>query len=413
MGLAPDEVLGDGRYQLLAQCGADVEAGLEFWHAWDVQHDRNIALTVLVGDRSDERAVARARHILEGVRYAETVAQPALARVLYLPGPGHVAASHDGVLGLVVAEWTDGVDLTDVVLDGPLPVVTACRVLRPLVAAVDAAHHAGVTAGVDMASRIRIGDEGTAVLAFRGTRPDATTREDARGLAFLLYLLLTGRWPDPDGLLAPADVRPDVPRDLSLIVLLSIDDTRVPDIRTCGPLLRALDEVIAYQTETTVDMPLLLTHVEPPAAIPDAPPAPEPEPVHRPKARGPRVRRGVVAGVVGTVVAIAAALVGAKVAGAFDVPRGAAAQQVSVPHFTTTTTTTTTRPPTTTTKPPPPPVAPTAVTEYLVQGTPDNPAALGRVIDGDPGTIWRTDTYRQQFPAYIPGIGIMAALPHP
>src|SRR5262249_57014225 len=98
MGLAPDEVLGDGRYHLLALCGADVAAGLEFWHAWDAQHDRNIALTVLLGDPTDEHAVARARQLLEGVRYAETVAEPALAKVLYLPGPGHAAAAHDGVL---------------------------------------------------------------------------------------------------------------------------------------------------------------------------------------------------------------------------------------------------------------------------------------------------------------------------
>jgi hypothetical protein len=58
-------------------------------------------------------------------------------------------------------------------------------------------------------------------------------------------------------------------------------------------------------------------------------------------------------------------------------------------------------------------VRPTNVTEYLVSGNPDNVTDLGTTIDGDPNTMWRTDIYQQQLPAFIPGIGLMAQLPKP
>jgi hypothetical protein len=270
----------------------------------------------------------------------------------------------------------------------------------------------GVVAGIDAAERIRIGDHGTAVLAFRGTRPDATTRDDVRGLGAVLYVLLTGGWPDLVEPIPPADLRPDVPRDLSLIAVLSIDGTRVPDIRTCGPLLRAMDEVIAYDPDIeTMDMPLLM------GPMPIEPAAPA-EPAAPPVAREPRPARskGRLVTVVVAVVAVAVAvLVGAKVAGAFSSPTPAAVRTPapSTPH--TTVPTTTTPPPTTTTTPPPPPapIRPASVREYLVTGNPDNPGDVANVMDGDPNTIWQTDIYRQQFPMFIPGIGIMATLPHP
>lgn len=406
MALAPNEVLGDGRFRLLARRRADEFAGMEFWRAWDFRHETNVAITALTGDPHDQAAVASARQVLEGIRWAESAAHPALARVIDLLGPGP-----NEVLGLVITEWVDGVDLFDMVSDGPLRVATACRLLRPLVAAVDGAHHMGVVAGVDSAERIRVGEHGTAVLAFRGTRPGATTRDDVRGLGALLYVLLTARWPDVADPVPPADLRPDVPRDLSLIAVLSIDGTRVPDIRTCGPLLRAMDEVIAYDPDIdTMDMPLLMGPSLMQPLVQEPPqPAEEPAPAPRPRSRGRLVTLAVA------ILAVAVAvLVGAKVAGAFSgpAPRPAAA---SSPR-TTVPTTTTTPPPTTTTTPspaPPAPVRPTHVTEYLVTGNPDDVGDLGNAIDGDPNTSWSTDIYREQFPAFIPGIGLMAQLPHP
>src|SRR5438270_7298035 len=56
--LLPGGVVGDGRYRLLAQFGEDHRAGAQFWRARDGQLSRDVALTVLVGDPSDQRAAA-------------------------------------------------------------------------------------------------------------------------------------------------------------------------------------------------------------------------------------------------------------------------------------------------------------------------------------------------------------------
>lgn len=421
MRLAPDEIIGDGRYLLLAPFGGDDRAGMEFWHAHDGMRKRDVALTVLIGDPNDQAAVRATRHVLEGVRYAEGVVHPALAAVMDVPPPGRVAAHGEGVLGLVVAEWTEGVDLADGVLGTRPPIGPACRMLRPLVEAVDAAHRAGVVAGVDSPGRIRIAQDGPAVLAFRGTAPQTVTRDDIRGLGAVLYLLLTGSWPMADSqgrLVHPADLRPEVPRDLAMVAVLSLGAGHGPDIRTCGPLLRALDEAIAYADELTMFEPVGF----------DLPPEPEPEPepAAASTASGPRQRRDWaavarsalrgrrLAVALGTLAVALAVLIGTQVAGSFGVASTEATQAAATPPPTTArsttptssapaTTTTTTSPP-----PPPRPVRPADVSEYVVSGSADNPGELGRVRDGDPGTRWPTATYRQQFPTYSPGIGILA-----
>lgn len=55
------------------------------------------------------------------------------------------------------------------------------------------------------------------------------------------------------------------------------------------------------------------------------------------------------------------------------------------------------------------PITPAGIEVFNVGGTPDNPRRAGFATDGDVGTEWKTDTYKQQFPALKPGVGLMAS----
>src|SRR5438270_3018361 len=163
--LKPGELLDDGRYRLVDPYGADDRAGLEFWRARDTRLRRDVALTLLVGDANDTAAVHGARMMTAGARRGRPE-HPALARVLDVLGPDEMMA-REGVLCLVVADWTEGTDLRDIVADGPVTPLAACRLLRPLVAATDDVHHHGLVLGLESGGpgRIRINGQGVATLA--------------------------------------------------------------------------------------------------------------------------------------------------------------------------------------------------------------------------------------------------------
>ena len=431
--LKPGKLLDDGRYRLVDPYGADERAGLEFWRAHDTRLRRDVALTLLAGDVRDTAAVHGARLMTAGARRSGWD-YPALARVLDVLGPDDFYAA-DGVLCLVVAEWTEGTDLVDIVRDGPVTPLAACRLLRPLVAAADRTHHHGLVLGLESggALRIRINGQGMATLAFPGSGPTATSRQDVRGLGALLYLLLTG---------ASADTTSPhwVPRELSLITMLSLEDTSVGGIRTCGPLLSVIDRVIQSEHHTQPVAPVVTP--PPPVASPRPPSRVEPietrsgdllsaepgtttiTPVKpaRTRTKMPGQRRLAVLTAVLSVGAMALAVwIGTEIAGFFHqtpqhtpvaithpatTPDGNSPQRVLRP-------TTTTTDPGSPAAPTPNPLTPAAVREYLVSGSPDNPGRLSRVLDGDPNTGWPTAQYKQQFPSYLPGIGLMLAFNGP
>jgi hypothetical protein len=54
-------------------------------------------------------------------------------------------------------------------------------------------------------------------------------------------------------------------------------------------------------------------------------------------------------------------------------------------------------------------VAVAGVEVYDEVGDRDNSERVARVIDNDPETAWNTSAYRQQFPAFKPGVGIMVS----
>ena len=50
---------------------------------------------------------------------------------------------------------------------------------------------------------------------------------------------------------------------------------------------------------------------------------------------------------------------------------------------------------------------------YDNAGDRDNAGRVSRVIDGDPDTGWRTFSYKQQFPALKPGVGVLTSFASP
>ncbi len=60
-------------------------------------------------------------------------------------------------------------------------------------------------------------------------------------------------------------------------------------------------------------------------------------------------------------------------------------------------------------------VKPTKATVFSPGGDADSPGDAGNAIDGNPGTVWQTDTYSDAvpFPGFKNGVGLMLQLPKP
>lgn len=421
--MRPGGVVGDRRYRLLAQFGEDQRAAAQFWRARDGQLNRDVALTVLIGDPADAKAAADASRTLERAMHAATFAHPGVSRVLDVLSLGSGVVPSEGVLGIVVADWTHGTDLLDVVSDGPVPAATASRLLEPLASAVESAHHVGLVLGVDHPQRVRVTPDGALRLAFPGPLPMATLRDDVKGLGALLYLLLTGRWALPDGpqavpgaptgpdgtVVAPNILRPMVPAELASVAVRSMEDTAVGGIRTSAAILRVLDRVAETEAATTMLPP-----------VPEGTKPPKDDGVwitKRPVASPEQKRRLAVFVVLLSVATIAIVVwLVTSVIGFFSSSGDEAGGPAPTPNRTTTAANATTTPPPTTTPTPTggAVVKPTDLTEFNVPGhNPDNLSKVPLAVDGDPATVWKTDNYFQPFPALKPGIGLVATFADP
>ena len=407
--LLPGAVIGDGRYRLLAQFGHDMRADAHLWRARDGQLRRDVALTVLVGDPSNGPKAQAARRTLERATHAARFTHPATARVLDVLSLGNGVSPGEGLLGIIVADWSVGTDLNDVIAEHPLPAANAARLLEPLASAVERAHHAGLVLGVDHPQRIRVTPEGMLRLAFPGPLPEAVPRDDVKGLGGILYLLLTGRWPLPGGpeAIPPAPVTPDgsivppnvlsgyIPAALSTVAIRSLEDTQIGGIHTSATLLAVLEQAAETAEETE-----FLGPVARPVGDEDT----EAVWTTRPPVQDRKRRRKLAIGVTALAIAVVAILawLGTLLIDFFGDDTGSG-DTVVVEQ------------PTSNGETPPPapkpagPLAPASIDVYNVAGTPDNPKRAGFATDGDPGTEWRTDTYRQPFPALKPGVGLIAS----
>jgi hypothetical protein len=407
--LLPGAVIGDGRYRLLAQFGHDMRVDAHLWRARDGQLRRDVALTVLVGEATNGPKAQAARRTLERAAHAAAFAHPAMARVLDVLSLGSGVSPGEGLLGIIVADWSVGTDLVDLIAEHPLPAANAARLLEPLASAVERAHHAGLVLGVDHPQRLRVTPDGLLRLAFPGPLPEAVPRDDVKGLGAILYLLLTGRWPLPGGPAAipTAPVTPDgsivppnvlsgyIPPDLSTVAVRSLDDTQVGGIHTSSTLLA----ILAQAAETAEQTEFLG-----PVSRPDDEDT-EMVWTTRPPVRDRNRRRKLAIGVTALAIAVVAILawLGTMLIDFFGEP-GGSGDTVVVEQP---------QPTNGETAPPAPkpagPITPASIEVFNVGGTPDNPKRAGMATDGDPGTEWKTDTYKQQFPTLKPGVGLIAS----
>ncbi|WNG82136.1 murein biosynthesis integral membrane protein MurJ [Mycobacterium sp. ITM-2016-00316] len=397
--LIPGATIAAGRYRLLVFHGGPPH--LQFWHALDTALDRQVALTFV-----DPDAVlpdSELQEILTRTMRLSKVETTGIARVL------DVARTGSG--GLVVAEWIRGGSLAEVAATSPSPMGGA-RAIQSLAAAAEAAHRAGVTLSIDDPSRVRVSIEGDVVLAFPATLPDATPEDDIRGIGAALYALLINRWPLAEsglhsGLEAadlnaagqpvePQSVDGNIPFQISAAAARAVQEEG--GIRSAPTLLNLLQQATAVADRTEFIAPV----DEPPA-----PSAARPGPGGTDPGAAARRRKGMIIGLAagGVVVVVALVVLATVLSRIFgDVGGGLDRDELGLNNPSTSAGAESGNT-----------VKPVRATVYSPEGEADAPADAGLAIDGNPSTVWPTDTYSDPapFPGFKNGVGLMLQLPRP
>ena len=187
-----------------------------------------------------------------------------------------------------------------------------------------------------------------------------------------------------------------MPHELSAVALRSLEDTSIGGIRNSATLLSVLDQAADSVEQTE--------HLRP--VVPGGEDDDGPVWTTRPPLRDKNKRRKLAIGVTALAVATVGVLawVGMLLIDFFGDDTGSSGTPVTI-----------TQPPPEQGESAPPkpqsagPIDPAGVSEYNPEGTEDDEKNASNVTDGDPGTVWETDTYKQQFPALKPGVGIMAS----
>jgi putative peptidoglycan lipid II flippase len=401
--LIPGTSIAGGRYRLLVFHGGP--PALQFWQALDTALDRQVALTFV--DPDGTLPAEQVREILARTSRLSGIDRPGIARVL------DVADTGSG--GLVVSEWIRGGSLQEVAATAP-SAIGGARAIQSLTAAAEAAHQAGVALSIDHPSRIRVSIDGDVALAFPATMPDATPEDDIRGIGAALYGLLIDRWPlreagTPSGMrpaaldaagqpVEPRTVNRSIPFQISAAAARSVQDGG--GIRTAPTLLNLLQQATAVADRTEQIEPVDSAAGQTPGRPAGGDPAADQQ-AHARRRRGLLIGLGVA----GAIVVVALIVMASWLSNIFgDVGRGIDGDQLGL------------NPATSTSQPSGASsgvVKPVRATVFSPGGGADAPGLADKAIDGDPATMWPTDTYSDPtpFPGFKNGVGLLLQLAQP
>ncbi|MCX5044999.1 peptidoglycan biosynthesis protein MviN [Aldersonia sp. NBC_00410] len=425
--LVPGASVAGGRYRLLAPHGG--ARGLRFWQAHDTKLDRAVALTFVDAEQKSGHNQGNdgPQAILSRTLRLGRINSPGLARVL------DVVRGSSG--GIVVAEWTPGRSLREMAETSPSP-IGAARAVHTLAAAAEFAHRSGGALSIDHPDRIRISAAGDAVLAFPATLADSTAPSDVRGLGAALYALITDRWPieqaqavtgtaappapstigglrqaerSADGNpVEPREVRPEVPFEISAVAMRALATNR--GVSTAATVAHVLEQASVVDQKTDL-IPALRLGQRPAGAKTGhtlADPAGTED-------QGPSSRLLLVLAGLGLLAVLILGLIGWWLANTLT---GGGSSDTFDDNALGLTTSATAPAPAggapaagETSPPSGVPVPASEVSVFSPQGTPDSPATARLTLDNNAATVWRTDTYFQQFPTLKSGVGLVATLP--
>ncbi|MGB6225361.1 MAG: protein kinase family protein [Pseudonocardiaceae bacterium] len=406
----PGCVLGRGRYRLLAEFGRDDRCAARLWQGRDLMLDRDVALTLFIAAPQHPAELTLTRTAVARALRSARLDTAGAARML----DALEAVRGDGPSGptvaVIVAEWTPGCALVDLLDGGPLPPQMAASVLAALAGAVDAAHSAGLVLGCDHPDRIRVTTDRQARMAFPGPPASSGSRDDIRGLGAMLYLLLTGCWPLPDGPpglppaplgtdrlpISPTTLRPEVPVELSTLALRCIAGPGTGGGVHTGAAVREVLELNAVSADEDLFS----------AGGRGGGVRRPNDPRRAQHLRRLKLRASMT--VLGAATLLILGYAGMQVVSVFADTGGAPLVIASAPP---------------TSAPANPAVQPAAATPVQVKtlsvydpsglGSPDHQKDVGKLLDGNPSTGWSTDSYFQQFPAYKKGLGVMLSFQAP